>query len=122
ILAILHASGLASLEGAVRSSDASAPVVAALIEITSATAPDSAIRVLTDSAGRYALPGLSSGTYHLRVSRIGFDTRELDVYLNTSRRVVVDIVLVPRPERLSELRVNAAFDRDSAPPRPATLL
>ncbi|HLB10691.1 MAG TPA: TonB-dependent receptor [Gemmatimonadaceae bacterium] len=122
VLAILHASGVASLEGSVRSSDASAPVVAALIEITSAAAPDSAIRVLTDSAGRYALPGLPSGTYHLRVSRIGFDPRELDVLLNTAPRVVVDIVLVPRPERLSELRVNAAFAGDSATLRRTTSL
>jgi hypothetical protein len=120
LLAILHASNGSSLEGVVRSADASsAPVVAALIEVTGATAPDSLLRVVTDSAGRYALPGLPSGTYHLRVSRIGYDSRELDVLVGSAPRVVVDIVLLPRPQRLSELRVKAAWERANALQRPA---
>lgn len=112
VFAILHATGVASLEGAVRSADAAAPVVAALVEVTSVATPDSSLRVLTDSAGRYALPALRTGTYHLRVSRIGFDPRELDVLVNSAPRVVVDIVLVPHPQLLSELLVNAS-QRDS---------
>jgi Carboxypeptidase regulatory-like domain/TonB dependent receptor/TonB-dependent Receptor Plug Domain len=123
LFAMLHASNGSSLQGAVRSADASsAPVVAALIEVTSAAAPDSFLRVVTDSAGRYELPGLPSGTYHLRVSRIGYDPRELDVLVASAPRVVVDIVLVPRPQRLSELRVKAAWERANAVQRPAVPL
>lgn len=123
LFAILFASNGSSLEGAVRSADASsAPVVAALIEVTSATAPDSFLRVVTDSAGRYSLPGLPSGTYHVRVSRMGYEPRELDVLVVSAPRVVVDIVLVPRPERLSELRVKAAWERATTVQRPAVPL
>ncbi|MBK5186822.1 MAG: carboxypeptidase regulatory-like domain-containing protein, partial [Gemmatimonadaceae bacterium] len=112
LLAVLHASSGASLEGSVRSSDASAPVVSAVVEVSGASANGSPLRALTDSAGNYALPELPAGMYHLKVSRIGYDPRELDVFVVTGPRVVVDIVLEPRPERLSEVRINADSGRD----------
>jgi Carboxypeptidase regulatory-like domain/TonB dependent receptor/TonB-dependent Receptor Plug Domain len=115
LLAILHASGGSSLSGVVRSADStSAPVVSALVEVTNAAIADSSFRVVTDSLGRYELPGLVTGTYHLRVSRLGYDARELDVLVASAPRVVVDIILVPRPQLLSELLVRAAAQRDSA--------
>ncbi|MEO8880408.1 MAG: TonB-dependent receptor [Gemmatimonadaceae bacterium] len=112
LLILLHSSAGSSLSGVVRSSDSmSTPIVSALVEVTSAGA-DPSLRSSTDSLGRYELPGLPAGSYHLRVSRLGYDARELDVLVATSPRVVVDIVLVPRPQLLSELLVRAR--RDSA--------
>ncbi|HMA01278.1 MAG TPA: TonB-dependent receptor [Gemmatimonadaceae bacterium] len=107
LLSLVHALLGASLEGSVRSSDGSAPVVGAYVELTAATSHDLVARAFTDSAGRYLLPDLESGTYHLRVSRIGFDPRELDVLVYAAPRVVVDVLLEPRPQLLSELRVRA---------------
>lgn len=123
LLAILHAPGGSSLSGVVRSADSEAPpVVSAMVEVSSSATGDSSLRVVTDSLGRYELPGLSSGTYHLRVSRIGYDARELDVLVASAPSVVVDIILVPRPQLLSELLVHAAVQRDSARHRRAVSL
>ncbi len=98
-----------------RSADStSAPIVSALIEVTSTGSADSSLRIITDSLGRYQSPELATGTYHLRVSRIGFDARELDVLVASVPRVVVDIILVPRPQLLSELLVRAGVRLDSA--------
>ncbi|MEP7087687.1 MAG: TonB-dependent receptor [Gemmatimonadota bacterium] len=114
LLAILHGSAGSSLSGIVRSSDsASAPIASALVEVRGAGA-DPSLRASTDSLGHYELSGLPAGSYHLRVSRMGYDPRELDVLVATVPRVVVDIVLVPRPQLLSELQVRARAQRDSA--------
>jgi TonB-dependent Receptor Plug Domain. len=113
LLSLIHALLGASLEGAVRSSDGAAPVVGAYVELTTASSHDLVGRALTDSAGRYLLPDLASGTYHLRVSRIGYDARELDVLVYAAPRVVVDVLLEPRPQLLSELRVRANEDSDA---------
>lgn len=114
LLAILHGSAGSSLSGVVRSSDsASAPIASALVEVRAAGA-DPSLRASTDSLGHYELPGLPAGSYHVRVSRMGYDPRELDVLVATVPRVVVDIVLVPRPQLLSELQVRARAQRDSA--------
>lgn len=107
LLALVHTFLGASLEGTVRSSDGEAPVVGAYVELTASASHGLVARALTDSTGRYLLPDLESGTYHLRVSRIGFDPRELDVLVYAAPRVVVDVLLEPRPQLLSELRVRA---------------
>lgn len=105
-----------------RSADsASTPIVSALVEVTSPGAEPS-LRSSTDSLGHYELSGLSAGSYHLRFSRLGYDARELDVLVADVPSVVVDIVLVPRPELLSEIRVRARAQRDSATRQRATAL
>lgn len=114
LLTILHSSGGSSLSGVVRSSDSAlTPVVSALVEVTSAR-DEPSLRSTTDSLGHYELSGLSAGRYHLRFSRLGYDARELDVLVAAVPSVVVDIVLVPRPQLLSELRVRARAQHDSA--------
>ncbi|HEY2896506.1 MAG TPA: TonB-dependent receptor [Gemmatimonadaceae bacterium] len=112
LLSLMHALLGASLEGSVRSADGAAPVVGAFVELTVASSLQPVARAITDSAGHYALPDLASGTYHLRVSRIGYDARELDVMVNAAPRVIVDLVLAPHPQLLSELRVRAATALD----------
>ncbi|HEY8310852.1 MAG TPA: carboxypeptidase-like regulatory domain-containing protein, partial [Gemmatimonadaceae bacterium] len=112
LLSLVHALLGASLEGSVRSADGAAPVVGAFVELTVASSPQAVARAITDSAGRYTLPDLTSGTYHLRVSRIGYDARELDVLVNAAARISVDVVLAPHPQLLGELRVRAATGRD----------
>lgn len=120
LFAILHAPGGSSLSGVVRSTDStSPPVVSAMVEVTSSAIADSSLRVISDSLGHYALTDLPTGTYHLRVTRIGYDARELDVLVASTSRVVVDIILVPRPQLLSELWVRAAAQHDSARHREA---
>ncbi len=110
LLTFLHAALGSSLEGAVRSSDGSSPVVGALVEIRDSISTGIAERALTDVNGRYVLPDLASGTYHLRVSRIGYDPRELDVLVISAPRIVVDVMLAPHPQLLGELHVHAALD------------
>jgi Carboxypeptidase regulatory-like domain/TonB-dependent Receptor Plug Domain len=47
----------------------------------------------TDSAGYYSFQNLPIGTYHLSVSRQGFETLREDVTLNTAQKVRRDFVL-----------------------------
>jgi hypothetical protein len=89
------------VRGTVRASDDGTPLGAALVEVV-----DGASRVRTDSAGVYALQLAGAGTFHLRVSRLGYVPRTLDVVVGAAP-LSVDVVLTPQPYPLSELTVRS---------------
>jgi hypothetical protein len=110
-LALLHVASGTTLEGFVRSSDGDAPVPSAQVEVVVDDASGARVRAYTDSTGRYALSELKPGTYHVRVSAVGYEPREMDVFIAAAPRVQVDVVLIPHAVRLAEVRVRGAAMR-----------
>ena len=97
-----------TLEGVVRSSDDETPVVTARVEISTAGASNPLATVYSNTTGSYTIGALRPGTYHMRVSKSGFDPREMDVFVGAFPQVRVDFTLAPRPVRLAEILVSAA--------------
>jgi hypothetical protein len=64
-------------------------------------------RAKTDSAGKFSIPGLPSGFYHIRVRRIGFRPIEVTTDLNESGHVDLKIELAARPALLDSVIVQA---------------
>ena len=82
--------------------------------LTSEPVPDAEVRVrdarataVTDSAGRFVLTGLPSGTQQLVVRKLGYPLAEIPVELRAGRSVTRD-VLLRRSVVLDSVRVVAA--------------
>jgi hypothetical protein len=99
---------LAGIHGAVRSAGDVAPVIGVHVEI------DGTDRTTTDSAGRYVVGGLATGTHQLRFISVGYETRQLTVLLTDSSELAVDVDLTPRPVILPPLAVVARGADDQA--------
>jgi hypothetical protein len=76
--------------GTILSRDAFAPVEGARVELLGARARDT-----TDAAGAFAMGKAPPGTFMLRVTREGFDTRLISVRVPRDSGVGIDIVLRP---------------------------
>lgn len=63
--------------------------------------------VLTDSAGRFVLSGLSPGQHVIRIRRIGFNAQYLAAKLVAGEEKEVTIVLEPGAYELPEVKVTA---------------
>ena len=63
--------------------------------------------VLTDSAGRFVLSGLSPGQHVIRIRRIGFNAQYLAAKLAPGEEKEVTIVLEPGAYELAEVKVTA---------------
>ena len=73
--------------------------VVAVMESTTATT--------TDIDGRFELTELKPGLYNLRVSSLGFQTREIyEVEVTTSKAANVDVELEPSTEEIEEVEVS----------------
>ena len=107
-----------TLHGSIRASDDSAPLAAALIEVFPAETARGYRRAYTDSTGGFSFQQLAPGAYHLRVSRMGYEARALEVFISGESPVEVDVTLRVEPERLADVRVvgatNGGADGDSA--------
>jgi hypothetical protein len=64
-------------------------------------------RARTDSAGRFSIPNLPSGYYHVRVRRIGFRPTEVTTELGGNAHVDLKIELALRPALLDSVIVQA---------------
>ena len=102
MLALVLASGsdAAIVRGTVRASDDSAPLPGALVEVV-----DGASSTRSDSVGVYTLKLAGPGTFHLRVSRLGYAPRTLDVVVGAAP-LSVDVALTPKPFPLAEITVH----------------
>jgi hypothetical protein len=107
VLALLHIAPGAMLHGVVRSNEDGTPLVTAMVEAIAADSTRVYDRVYTDSAGAYTFLSLSPGSYQLRVTYPGYDTRELEVFLDGASPIAVDVALRPQPQRLAGVRVFA---------------
>jgi len=80
----------AGVYGTVLERDSLKPIEGARIELLGAR-----IRDTTDADGAFAMPKARTGTFLLRVSREGFDTRTLSVRVPRDTGVGIDVVLKP---------------------------
>ncbi|GAC1648222.1 MAG: hypothetical protein NVS4B3_03430 [Gemmatimonadaceae bacterium] len=106
LIAVLWASPLLSqspdygVRGTIRDGDTAEPVAGALVELPAA------IRyTVTDSAGTYVLSGLGPGAQSLRVSRLGFESRAVTLYVGGDPIVQLDITLKVLPMALERVAV-----------------
>ncbi len=78
------------------------------------------VETLTDSEGRFAIPGLQPGTYTLEARRPGFVIEQKDVVLAPGGEVDVPFVLQPAPLAAEEITVHPSqislLDEEPAAP------
>lgn len=86
--------------GTVRDGASGDPIAFARIELL-----DGSVATWTDSAGAYALMVPRAGTHRIRVSRMGYESRLLEVLTGSDSVVRVDVALVAKPERLPQIAV-----------------
>jgi hypothetical protein len=102
------------LRGIVRAGDTGNPLPGAIVEIVGSNS-----RTWSDSTGSYRLALGPPGTHHLRVSRVGYVARALDI-VSDSTPLRVDIALVPQPLVLALITVvdtaPRISTRDKGPP------
>src|SRR5579862_4596311 len=96
-----------SVEGTVRAAPGAAPVAYAQI-----AALDGSAEAQSDSVGRYRLMCLATRSHALRVSRLGYETRTVDVAGASGDTLHLDIELSPQPVVLPPIDV---VQRPSAP-------
>jgi len=61
----------------------------------------------TDESGRFAVHGITAGTYHVRVRRLGYSPRELDVLVHEDETTPVRVTLTHLTVKLDQIRVYA---------------
>lgn len=105
---------LAGIHGTVRSAGEAAVVAGIHVEI------DGTERTITDSAGRYAVAGLATGTHQVRFVSSRYEIRLLTVLLTDASDLSVDVELVPRPVFLPPISVVARSSDDSSGADPTT--
>src|ERR687884_2018231 len=91
LLLLMSSPADSTLHGTVRASGSGEPVAGALVELVGERR-----HVRSDSAGEYALD-VSEGWHTLRVSRLGYEERTLEVFAGRDRVMRLDISLTPRP-------------------------
>ncbi len=111
--AILYALSGASVEGTVQSGEFGEPLAGVRVE-----AVDCPCVTWTDSAGHYLLGNLASGAHRLRVSRLGYDARSVDVVVAHDGVLRVDFVLTVRPVSLTRVQITDRwrFTSEELPP------
>jgi hypothetical protein len=107
LFAVLRLTSGALLHGHIRSSGDDVPLAAALVELFAIDSSHAYALAYTDSLGSYAFSKLSPGSYRLRVSRVGYDARDLQVLLPDTSPLEIDVALRPQPARLPDVRVFA---------------
>ncbi|MDP1889686.1 MAG: carboxypeptidase regulatory-like domain-containing protein, partial [Gemmatimonadaceae bacterium] len=90
----------AAVVGTVRDGVSGDPIAFARIEIL-----DGGAVTWTDSAGAYALPLARDGSHRIRVSRLGYESRLLEVLAGSDSLVRIDVALVAKPARLPRIAV-----------------
>ncbi len=102
----------ATLQGRI-TDEADSPVAEALVELLpaggQAAGGQAPLRSTISAAdGRYLLVGIGPGAYRLRVQRIGFETRIVELILSAGEVRRLDLALNPAPLRIDSLLVESA--------------
>jgi hypothetical protein len=64
-------------------------------------------QVTTDAAGRFAFRDVPAGPFTIRVRRLGYQPRTIDVLLGaTASTTFLEIIVTPAPAQLEEVRVH----------------
>src|ERR1019366_5519709 len=105
---------LAGVHGTVRSAGEVRPIVGIHVEL------DGVDRTVTDSAGRYTIPGLTAGPHQLRFVSGSYEIRQLTALLADASDLTLDVELTPRPTFLPPIEVVARGPDDSARIHPAS--
>lgn len=84
-----------------------------LLPGTAITIESTSLGVLTDEEGSYIFNGLRDGSYRLRFSFIGYETRIIKVELKGES--IVDVALTAKPVETGEVFVNATRAGEHAP-------
>lgn len=116
LLSLVDGAPQASLTGTVRDRETGSPVPGAVISL-----PHQQQRTLTDSLGRYRLPGITAGPREISAHRIGYGSWTVSVLVPDSGTVTVDFTLSPEPVPLLALEARGtAPGRAGAGPVGAT--
>jgi hypothetical protein len=91
-----------SIEGIVVIAEAAVPLANALVSIASLN-----YERFTDEEGRFAIRGIAAGMYHLRIRRIGYSPRDLDIEVRDDRSTPLRIPLTHLAVELDRIRVYA---------------
>ena len=91
-----------SIEGVVVVADAGVPLGNAVVAIAALN-----YERFTDEQGRFAVHGIAAGSYHLRVRRIGYSPRDIDVAVREDQTTPVRVVLAHLTVELDRIRVYA---------------
>ncbi|NIN71017.1 MAG: TonB-dependent receptor [Gemmatimonadetes bacterium] len=91
-----------SVWGNVRDAVTGTPVVGAAVEVL-----DDGLVSLTDSAGSYALEGITAGARHLKISGFGYQSRTLHVFVPAEGAIRLDIALEPEPIPVNAIEVSS---------------
>ncbi|HEX6588528.1 MAG TPA: TonB-dependent receptor [Longimicrobiales bacterium] len=110
--ALASAQAPASIAGFVRDS-AGAAVPAAVVSVRAPDASEPSVSVATDDAGRFMIPRIAPGTWHVDAGRIGFADSSLVVTLRAGERRVLSFVLRELPVLLESITVEADRARQS---------
>jgi hypothetical protein len=92
---------LGGIHGSVRAAHDGQPLAGVRVEV------DGAVRTSTDSAGRYSIGGLPTGSQEIRFTAPGYDVRRLTVFLADSTDFELDVELTARPVVLPGIVVLA---------------
>ena len=90
LLSLVDGAPQASLTGTVRDRETGSPVPGAVISL-----PHQQQRTLTDSLGRYRLPGIAAGPREISAHRIGYGSWTVSVLVPDSGTVTVEVVITP---------------------------
>jgi hypothetical protein len=97
--------GASVVRGAVVHADGRTPAPAILIELNDSRG-DVVARVVTDLAGRFALPRPATGTYSVRALRVGYRPTVLDLVIGADAVAELRIVLGEQAVRIAAARVT----------------
>ncbi len=75
-----------------------APIMRAAVAIVGTS-----LSAVSGGDGRYAMPGIAAGSYHVTARRIGYQPMTKDVTVSADQPITVDFVLVPSAAVLNEV-------------------
>jgi hypothetical protein len=113
-LLLAQAPAAPALRGTISDEATGEPITGALVELL-----DVARRTYSDTAGRFELSDVPPGSHDLRVSRLGYASRTVDVLLPAGVDLQVDVGLAALPATLVRVRVldsagGSPFARDDS--------
>jgi hypothetical protein len=86
--------------GEVSASTDGRPIAGALVQVL-----ERRLRAVTDVDGNFSFEAVPLGTYALRVARIGFEPKELELVVAQTSELRIDITLAPLAVRLADIVV-----------------
>lgn len=95
-----------TVSGQVRDSSTGFPLQFANVFVNNTT-----INTVTDKEGKYSLSGISSGTYELVASYVGYSTLNRKIELHSANNPIVDFRLEPKEDDLEEIDVTSRMDK-----------